>query len=206
MIGYLKGEVIYKDEEQAVIVCSGVGYEVCMTASSLEHLHEGSSAQVWIKESISPYDGVVLYGFASREDRDLFLTLKEAVPNTGPKKALEYLNKAKRSLPDFQRAIISKDPRLLTGIFGFTAKTADKLIASLHDKMGGMAFAGTSKLGAAAGRNLPPALTQSLEALSALGYSPAEAKRAVEALYDEGVATDENAEALVRRALKKLAP
>lgn len=206
MIGYLKGEIIYKDTEQAVILCAGVGYEVSLTASSLDHLHEGAAAQFWIKESISPYDGVVLYGFLSREDRDLFLTLKEAVPNTGPKKALEYLNKAKRSLPDFQRAIMAKDPRLLTGIFGFTAKTADKLIASLHDKMGGMVFAGSSKLGAAAGQNLPPALMQALEALSALGYSPAEAKRAVESLSDEGVAETDNAEALVRRALKKLAP
>jgi Holliday junction DNA helicase RuvA len=202
MIAYIKGEVLTKLENSAVIVAGGVGYEICITQSALDALRPGATTEFFIKESLSPYDGTTLYGFRTVQERELFELFRDAIPNTGAKKALELLNKALKSLPDFHQAITTRDARLLTGIFGFTAKTAEKLIVSLKDKMG--AAPGGAKI-ATQGLPKDSAILQLFEAMSALGYSAMEAKKTVEAIQLEGVSPEENVEALLRRALKKTA-
>jgi len=205
MIGYLKGEVLSKTENSVLLNVNGVGYDVNMAQSSLSGLKEGLTAEIFIQESISPFDGTVLYGFTDIEDKNLFNLFREAIPNTGAKKALEFLNKALKSLPDFQRAIMTKDPRLLTGIFGFTSKTAEKLINFLKDKMPSMDISGAAGIKIAETSGLPPALTQVLDALSSLGYTSAEARKSVDLLYKEGINPGEPAEILVKKALRHLA-
>ena len=121
MIAYLTGTILEVHEESAVLVCGGVGYEINLPASTAADLTQGTEASFYVAESISPYDGTVLYGFAHKEDKDLWYLFKTAIPNTGPKKALEYLNKALRSVADFHHAIVTRDPKILTSIFGFTA-------------------------------------------------------------------------------------
>ena len=200
MIAYLKGEVLTRLEASAIIVAGGVGYEVCLTQNTLDSLKVGAVTELFIRESLSPYDGTTLYGFRTIQEKELFELFRESIPNTGAKKALELLNKALKSLPDFHQAIVTRDARLLTGIFGFTAKTAEKLIVSLKDKMG--AVPPGAKI-APQGTQKDSALIQLFEALSALGYSAMEAKKAVEALQIEGIAPTETVEELLRRALKR---
>ena len=119
MIAYLKGEILEVKEDGAIILCGGVGYEVNLAHSSALELTAGTEAAFYVAESISPYDGTVLYGFLTKEDKDLWYLFKTAIPNTGPKKAMEFLNKALRSVADFHNAIIKRDPKILTGIFAF---------------------------------------------------------------------------------------
>ena len=111
MIAYLKGQILEVNEESAIIVCGGVGYEVNLAKGSAQELESGREAVLYIAESISPYDGTVLYGFLSKEDKELWALFKSAIPNTGAKKALEYLNKALRSVADFHNAIVKRDPK-----------------------------------------------------------------------------------------------
>src|SRR5277367_2786075 len=107
MIAYLKGTVVSKEQESVTLETGGVGYEVFMTPHSLRRLQDGQAAEVFVCESAALYGGTTtLYGFLSREEKEIFLSLKEHVPSTGAKKALEYLDKASRSLPDFRRAIL----------------------------------------------------------------------------------------------------
>ena len=61
MIAYLKGEVLEIKEDGAVILCGGIGYEVNLAHSSALELTEGTEAALYVAESISPYDGTVLY-------------------------------------------------------------------------------------------------------------------------------------------------
>jgi len=207
MIAYLKGEILKKREASVILVAGGVGYEVNLAQAALDSLSENAAAELYVSESISPYDGTVLYGFRSEQEKELFKLFKEAVPNTGAKKALELLNKALKSLPDFRRAIVSRDARLLTGIFGFTGKTAEKLIVSLKDKMSEMPDPGAGKISLA--QDASPcgaAVVQVFDALTSLGYSASEAKKAVESLHAEGIAPDETVETLLRRALKRTSP
>lgn len=201
MIAYLTGTILEVHEESAVLVCGGVGYEINLPASTAADLTQGTEASFYVAESISPYDGTVLYGFAHKEDKDLWYLFKTAIPNTGPKKALEYLNKALRSVADFHHAIVTRDPKILTSIFGFTAKTAEKLITSLKDKMDSVSIQGQAKIKIA---DETPYMAGVVEALSALGYSAAESRRAMEKLHAQGVKPTEKLEDIVKEALRVL--
>lgn len=201
MIAYLKGDVLEVKEESMIIVCSGVGYEVNMARSSVLELEAGRGAAVYVAESISPYDGTMLYGFLTKEEKELWYLFKTAIPNTGPKKALEFLNKALRSVADFHNAILKRDPKILTGIFGFTAKTAEKLIVSLKDKMDAISIQGGSKIKVL---DNAPYMSGVLLALDSLGYSPTEARRAIEKLYAEGVDPNGKIEDIIKEALRVL--
>ena len=204
MIASLRGSIILKTDESAVIETGGVGYEVFLCEASLRNLGpEGGEAYVLTAESISMYGGAALYGFLTREEKDLFDLFRDAVPNTGAKKALDYLNKALKSLPDFKQAVMKNDPKLLTSIFGFTAKTADKLIAALKDKMPDFQTAGAARLGAFAAQG---SYAQVLNALSNLGFRAGEAKAALEAAAAEERPETESAEQLLKRTLKRLSP
>jgi len=111
------------------------------------------------------------------------------------------LNKALRSVADFHRAITSRDPKILTGIFGFTAKTAEKLIASLKDKMDAVSVQGESKIKVV---DEAPYLSGVLEALTALGYSAAESRRAMEKLHTAGINPNGKVEDIIKEALRVL--
>lgn len=201
MIAYLKGEVLEVKEDGVILLCGGIGYEVTLAHSSALELTAGTQAALYIAESISPYDGTMLYGFLNKEDKALWLLFKTAIPNTGPKKALEFLNKALRSVADFHNAILQRDPKILTGIFGFTSKTAEKLINSLKDKMDAVTVQGESKIKV---MDETPYMSGVLEALSALGYSAAESRRAMEKLYAEGVNPNDKIENIIKEALRVL--
>ncbi|MBR3603958.1 MAG: Holliday junction branch migration protein RuvA [Elusimicrobiaceae bacterium] len=201
MIAYLKGQILEVNEESAIIVCGGVGYEVNLAKGSAQMLESGREATLYIAESISPYDGTVLYGFLSKEDKELWALFKSSIPNTGAKKALEYLNKALRSVADFHNAIIKRDPKILTGIFGFTSKTAEKLINSLKDKIDAITVQGSSKIKVL---DEVPYMSDVLEALTALGYSAAESRRAIEQLYQEGISPNDKIEHIIKEALRVL--
>jgi Holliday junction DNA helicase RuvA len=197
MIAYLKGEVLEIAESKIILLASGVGYEVNMAAPSINSLELGQTAALYITESLSPYDGTSFYGFLTKEDRDLFLLFKESIPNTGSKKALEFLAKALRSVADFHRAITTQDPKILTAIFGFTAKTAQKLIDSLKDKMDSVTVQGEAKIKSAE----MPFISDVMSALTALGYSANEARKAVETIYKQGGAAmsiEENVKSALR--------
>lgn len=201
MIAYLKGTVLETTEDRVILVCGGVGYEMTIPTNAAQELVQGTEAAFYVAESISPYDGTVLYGFVHQEDKELWYLFKTAIPNTGPKKALEYLNKALRSVADFHHAIVSRDPKILTSIFGFTAKTAEKLIQSLKDKMDSVSIQGETKIKVAGEM---PQMSGVLEALSALGYSASESRRALEKLQSQGIKPTEKLENIVKEALRVL--
>jgi Holliday junction DNA helicase RuvA len=204
MIASLRGSIVLKTDESAVIEAGGVGYQVFLCETSMRNLGpEGSQVYILTTESISMYGGAALYGFLTKEEKDLFELFRDAVPNTGAKKALDYLNKALKSLPDFKQAVVKNNPKLLTGIFGFTAKTADKLIAALKDRLPDFNMSGPTRLGVFAAQGV---YAQVLTALSNLGFRTGEAKAALEAAAAEEHDEAENAEQLLKRTLKRLSP
>ena len=207
MIAYLKGIVAAKEGEAVILETGGVGYEVFVTPHDQHRLADGQPAELFISESSALYGGTTtLYGFLSREEKEIFLSLKENVPSTGAKKALEYLDKASRSLPDFRRAILEGDARMLCDVFGFTKKTAEKLIAALKDKLGkahgAPAAAHDLSLPSPAGGGR--VMQQALNALLALGYKPSESRQVLQALSLEIQGKEAGVEEIIRMALKQL--
>jgi Holliday junction DNA helicase RuvA len=154
MIYSITGIVELKEINRAVINAGGIGYEIAIPACVFESLPLiGQEVKLLTVESVAMYGGgTTLYGFLTSEQRQLFTCIREFVPGTGAKKALDYMDKASKSLPDFRRAVLEQDPRQLVGIFGFSKKTAEKIIAALKDKLAGMSIDGHSKWVRAAGR------------------------------------------------------
>ena len=199
MIAYITGEVFDIDDSSIILLVGGIGYQINMAQSSIASVEKGQNIGLYITESITHFDGTILYGFLNKADRELFLLFKNEIPNTGSKKALEFLNKALRSVADFHNAIINKDPKILTAIFGFTAKTAQKLIDSLSGKMDSISVQGEVKIKTAE----IPFMADVLNALGALGYSAQESRRAIEQLYKQNSAQT-NVEDLIKQALRIL--
>lgn len=204
MIASLRGTVLSCGPGRLVLEAAGVGYEVSVTSAASAALRPGEAAFLLVVESFGMYGGgSTLYGFATPADRDLFLAFRDSVPDTGAKKALEYLDKASKSLPDFRRAVLDRDARLLCAVFGFTKKTAAKLVESLRERLESVAVPGPERL-ARAGDRPEAAMAQALSALSALGYKPAEARAALQAVAEEDPGSTLDAEGIVRLALKRL--
>lgn len=207
MIASLRGVLQARDADRVVVETGGVGYEVFVTSSTLAQLPGlGHQVLLQIVESFGMYGGgETLYGFLSPAEKAMFLAIKDNVPATGAKKALEHLDKASKSLPDFKRAVLERDAKLLCGVFGFTKKTAERLIDALKDELDGAPVPGVEKISRPDRPELPSsALGQALAALSALGYKPAEARAALSSVAEESAGAALEVEQIVRRALKRL--
>jgi len=149
--------------------------------------------------------GVTLYGFLSPAEKEMFLILRDQVPNTGAKKALEHLDKASKSLPDFRRAVLEQDAKVLTGVFGFTRKTAGNLIAGLKESIAALSLPGSERLARTGGAAVPAgAMGRALSGLAALGYNSAEARAALSSVAEEHPGEALDPERIIRLALKRL--
>lgn len=204
MIAFVRGTIIEKAAAHVIVDTGGVGYQVVVGASTAARLPErGEETALFVSESSPLYGGeTTLYGFISRSDKDLFLAFK-SLKATGAKKALEYLDKASKSLPDFRRAILDSDIKLLGQLFGFTRKTAERLVSGLKDKLGRPAH------GALRVRRLESPvesgpMSRAMSALSALGYKPAESREALESIRREIGPREIMVEEIIRLALRKL--
>ncbi len=201
MIGSLRGTLLHKTPGLTLLETAGVGYEISVTLSAFDRLPAlGEEAQLYIVESMAMYGGgITLYGFLSMEEKEIYLLLRE-IPGTGSKKALDYLDKISKSAPDFRRAILESDARALISLFGFTKKTADKMIVSLKDRIAGLRLAGRDQW---AGAIVPTGAAEAIAALVSLGYRETQARAAIENLPGQTKSDAQTAD-LIKEALKQL--
>lgn len=207
MIASLRGVVVSRELESVIIESAGVGREVHVTPSAAAQLPAaGGEAFLLVVPSYAMYGGgETLYGFLTPGEKALFCAFRDEIPGTGAKKALEYLEKASKSLPDFRRAVLDRDEKLLCGVFGFTKKTAAKIVESLKGKLEDVRVPGAAHIQRAPEAPAPSGpWAQALNALESLGYKPAEIRAALQTLSEEHGGRDMPAEQLVRQALKRL--
>lgn len=170
MIGYLKGEISHVLPEYCFINVSGVGYRVFVPESTRKRLDVGQAALLYTYLNVRE-DAMLLFGFASHDEYDLFMKLI-GVTGIGPKVALTVLSSV--SAEEFCIAIVQRNLTLLTRIPGIGKKTAERLVLELKDKLGKMGTSADDEMGTA----FEPAVTdqtqEAISALAALGYSQAE--------------------------------
>ena len=185
MIEHIRGMVDCRNLDSVVVDAAGIGYRVFVPVSSLEKIPmAGMEVKLFVVESTAMYGGsTTLYGFLTQEERNIFLLLKESVPGAGAKKAMDYLDKVTKSLPDFRRVILAKDTASLTGIFGFTKKTAEKLVASLKDKIGDVTITGKEKWVKEAAGSVQ---SEAVSGLVSIGYRENQARDAVAKALENG--------------------
>jgi holliday junction DNA helicase RuvA len=201
MIGSLRGIMMQKAPGQVLIDVMGVGYEVMTSLSAFDRLPGvGEETQLYIVESMAMYGGgITLYGFRSLEEKEIYLLLRE-IPGTGSKKAMDYLDKISKSAPDFRRAILEGDARPLVSLFGFTRKTADKMVAALKDRIAGLRISGREKWPEAVQST---GTGEAIAALVSLGYRESQARAALERLPDQS-RKESSTPDLIKEALKQL--
>lgn len=203
MIAHLRGAVaeqtLAKDVFTIVVDVQGVGYEVHLSKAMEGRITTGQKINLFISESVTAFDGATtLYGFLTREEKELFLRIRENVDGMGPKKAMECMEKISKSLPDFKRAVIDGDLRLLVSVFGFTKKTAEKLVFALKAQAAQWPVSGQVKWAES------PVASEEKDAVSGLlnlGYGEEEARSliaTVKARATEGA----TAETLLQEALR----
>ncbi len=201
MIDFISGTLAYKTLNTVVIETAGIGYSISITADTFNKLpSDGRPAKLYIMESAGMYGGVIsYYGFLSREERDMFILLKDEVPSTGAKKAMEYLDKISKSFADFKTAVMKRDVSMLSGIFGFTKKTAEKLVAALKDKIAGIAVKDSAKW---SNITVGSSASEAVAALISLGYKEVNAREAVNKVTADG--KELSVEQIITESLKSL--
>lgn len=190
MISYLRGKVINKSLNYAIIEIANIGYQVFTGENFLNELKINSEVEVYTHHRVRE-EASDLYGFKNMEDLELFELLL-TVSGVGPKSALGVISMA--SANDIKEAIIRGDANLLTKVSGIGKKTAERLVLELKTKiLRGSASAGLGSLSLMG--------SDEIDALMSLGYSLNEA-RSVFNLVDPSI-TDSSER--VKAALKKMA-
>ncbi|HEX9119831.1 MAG TPA: Holliday junction branch migration protein RuvA [Terriglobales bacterium] len=171
MIAHLRGKLIAKHPNQAIVDTGGVGYDVTISVPTFSELPAaGREVALFIHTHVRE-DAIALFGFLRSEEKQLFEKLI-SVSGIGPKLAITILSGM--PTPDMVSAIRSNDVARLTRIPGIGKKTAERMVLELRDKLEGFGAAPT--LPAAT-----PAEEDVLSALVNLGYQRAAAERAVAA-------------------------
>ncbi len=203
MLDFIEGQIISKHTGSVVLQAGSFGFRVLVSGQTMDRLPAmGHQTLIYLYLHVRE-DELSLYGFHTQEEREFFNLLIQ-VSGIGPKMALGVLSGY--SVPVLQKAILFGDDGPLTSIPGIGKKTAQRLILELKDKVGKIAdymmpgFAEAQ--GSAAGMAAADLHGEAVSALMALGYSAAEAYKALPSGPDTEEKTVED---LIRAGLKQLA-
>jgi len=200
MYAFIEGEVCEKLNGSLVLLASGVGWQLNCSNNTLQAAPPiGEKMRCYTFLSVRE-DAMELFGFASREEKEMFLQLT-SVSGIGPKTALGVLGAM--PLRDLNLAILLGDVNALSRAPGIGKKTAQRIALELKDKIA-QADVSAAAVPAAGVPSAPlssDAVTEAIEALIALGYSSTEARNAISQIRDQ---TDKPEE-LIRLALRSMA-
>lgn len=196
MIRQITGTVAYVAEHYIVIDVHGVGYQ----------LHTSIGPKLTLDQTVTLHtylavreNALELYGFQSLDELELFMLLLE-LPKIGPKSAAQIMAQADVDL--LRLSVLSDDPVHLSKLSGIGAKTAEKIVQGLKDKFEHYAGA-YEHAHDAAGSVHGTVTSDAIDALVALGYPQADARRTIHTVQKEHP-THSDANQLVKEALKML--
>ena len=197
MYAYINGIVTEKSHNELVIDAGGVGYSLFCSLNTLQNaMPVGEMMRVYTYLNVTQ-DGVTLFGFGTKEERNMFLRLT-TVSGIGPKTAIGILGSM--SMRDLTLAIVMGDTAALSRAPGIGKKTAQRIALELKEQINSNEIEGLSGVAATATtalRSNDP-VTEAMLALQSLGYNQGEAMQALAAVKDKSDQADE----LVRLALR----
>ncbi len=191
MIAQLNGRLIEKNPTAIVLECGGVGYEVKISLYSYSLLGEDESVRIFTKLIVRD-DAHLLYGFMTTEEREMFNHLI-SVSGIGPNTAMIMLSSLQTG--EIAQAIQTDDVRTIQSIKGIGAKTAQRVIIDLKDKMLKMNFSSEN-----IGSTDNTTRFEALSALVSLGFDKKSAEKALDKISDP----TSTVEKLIKEALKIL--
>lgn len=193
MITQLRGRLVEKNPTEVVIDCNGVGYLVHISLNTFSKLPNQENTTLYTYLSIRE-DAHVLFGFADKLEREIF-TLLISVSGVGPSTARTMLSSM--TSEEIQHAIASENVKTIQSVKGIGAKTAQRVIVDLKDKV--------LKVFQLDEISVPISNTFKEEALSALevlGFQKKQSEKVVNAILTEN--PNISVENIIKSALKKL--
>ncbi|HEV2709915.1 MAG TPA: Holliday junction branch migration protein RuvA [Edaphobacter sp.] len=194
MIVHLRGRLLSKSPNEAVIECAGVGYGATISVATFTSLPaEGAETSLHIYTHVRE-DQLALFGFAEPQEKRLFEKLL-TISGIGPKLAITVLSGI--AADRLVAAIRSGDHATLTRIPGIGKKTAERVVLELKDKLDDMAV----PVAGASGVHHGPAGDDVLSALVNLGYPRPIAQKAIETTVAKDTTAAHDFETLFRAAM-----
>jgi Holliday junction DNA helicase RuvA len=195
MIDYIKGNIAELNPAYAVIDNHGIGYMLnisLLTYDSLATIGQGNEAKLYVHEAIRE-DAHLLYGFSTKKEREAFLLLI-SVSGVGPNIARMIMSSM--NVEDFSRAIAGNNVALFKSVKGVGAKTAQRIIVDLKDKIKLADDTLLDKTDLASGETFDEALA----ALVMLGFTQQASQKALKSLFSSNPAL--TVEQAIKQALK----
>ncbi len=199
MIEYIRGTIAELTPTQAVIDCGGVGYGLSISLNTYSAIQGQREARLYVYESIRE-DAYQLFGFASRQERELFLLLI-SVASIGGQTARTVLSAFTPA--ELAAAIRSENERMLRSVKGIGPKAAQRIIVELKDKiplaLGETTDTAPASTAAVANKEI---VEEAVAALTMLGFPPAPSQKTVLAIVKDSPTLA--VEQIIKQALKML--
>lgn len=200
MISYIRGELVYIENEKVIVDVGGVGYGIYMSAQAMGLLPQtGNEVKIHTYLNVRE-DAMQLFGFLTRDDLNVFRLLI-SVSGIGPKGGLSILSKL--SPDDLRFAVMTGDVKAISAAPGIGKKTAEKLIIELKDKLhieDVLTHATEQRPADTAADNSGAVQSEAVQALVALGYGSTESLRAVRQVQTDNPTVED----VLKEALKKM--
>lgn len=194
MIGRLQGKLVELFDRSALVDTGGVGYELELTRAAAEMLGVPGTDVLLFTHQVVREDAHLLFGFASRPERDVFRVLIR-VNGVGPRLGMALLSAL--SVGELAASVASGEVSRLTKVPGIGKRTAERLLVELKEKLDDIVPAGSGEAVSIYKKN-GASSDRALAALMALGYRQPEAERALAGVPEDVTDT----EAMVRIALR----
>ena len=193
MIEYISGQIIDLTPTSVILECNGIGYFLNISLTTYSALSSKDSGKLYVYEAIRE-DAYILYGFLDRRERELFLLLI-SVSGVGPNTARMILSSL--TPPELEQVIASGSVNMLKGVKGIGAKTAQRIIVDLKDKI----KRGGDTLNISTPSN-SEVQEEALAALVMLGFSQVQSQKAIQKLLKESPLM--TVEEVIKAALKMM--
>ncbi|MGB5942408.1 MAG: Holliday junction branch migration protein RuvA [Leeuwenhoekiella sp.] len=193
MITFLKGRLVEKNPTEVIIDCNGVGYFVNISLHTFSLLPESESITIYTYLHIKE-DAHTLYGFMEKAEREVFKLLI-SVSGVGTSIARTMLSSLNPQ--QVQQAIGSGDVRTIQSVKGIGAKTAQRVILDLKEKI--LKVFAVDEVSGVTGNTHKE---EALSALETLGFSRKQAERVCDAVIRENPSA--GVETIIKQALKNL--
>lgn len=196
MIDYIKGEVAELTPASVTLECGGIGYQMNISLNTYSALSEQKTAKLFVYESIRE-DAHVLFGFADKHEREIFLYLI-SVSGVGPSTGRMILSSLNSK--ELESAIATENIVVLQSVKGIGAKTAQRIIVDLKDKIKFTDAAGAIQLPSKA--DVSETGHAAIAALVMLGFVQTASQKAVSKILKENPSLP--VEAIIKEALKRI--
>ncbi len=192
MIGRITGKYVEQNEGAALVDVGGVAYEVEVPISTLETLQPDTECVLYTHQ-VFQQDAQLLFGFPNQPMREFFRILIK-IPSVGPKSALAILSTY--SLSELNKIAHERDVAFLTRVKGIGKRGAERIVVDLANRLDEIPLAVEDAI------DRTSTIDEAIVALVNLGYRNADARRAVDASWHEGIPIED----LVKSSLHRLSP